>query len=100
MNTSDTDLAFAAAGGDAMLLHALESGASDFLVTQDKGLHKRAQKRSPDLARRVLFIGDATELLIQTYEPKEVPIRHVAEVEAHEINNKDPICFHSRGRNL
>lgn len=74
---------------DATLLHALENGASDFLVTQDKGLHERAQKRSPDLARRVLFIGDATELLIQTYEPKEVPIRHVAEVEAHEINRKD-----------
>lgn len=74
---------------DATLLHALENGASDFLVTQDKGLHERAQKRSPDLARRVLFIGDATELLIQTYEPKEVPIRHVAEVKAHEINHQD-----------
>ena len=74
---------------DATLLHALEIGASDFLVTQDKGLHERAQKRSPDLARRVLFVGDATDLLIQTYEPKEVPIRHVAEVEAHEINHKD-----------
>jgi ribosomal protein S18 acetylase RimI-like enzyme len=74
---------------DATLLHALESGASDFLVTQDKGLHERAQKRSPDLARRVLFVGDATELLIQTYEPKKVPIRHVAEVEAHEINHND-----------
>lgn len=74
---------------DATLLHALESGASDFLVTQDKGLHERAQKRSSDLARRVLFIGDAAELLIQTYEPKEVPIRHVAEVEAHEINHQD-----------
>lgn len=75
---------------DATLLHALENGASDFLVTQDKGLHGRAQKRSLDLARRVLFIGDATELLIQTYEPKKVPIRHVAEVEADEINHQEP----------
>lgn len=74
---------------DATLLHALELGAADFLVTQDKGLHQRAQNRSPDLARRVLFVGDAAELLIQTYEPKEVPIRHVAEVEAHEINSQD-----------
>ena len=71
---------------DATLLHALEKGVSDFLVTQDKGLHQRAQSRSPDLARRVLFITDATELLVQTYQPKEVPIRHVKEVEAHEIN--------------
>lgn len=74
---------------DATLLHALEGGAADFLVTQDKGLHQRAQNRSPDLARRVLFVSDATDLLIQTYEPKEVPIRHVGEVEAHEINSQD-----------
>lgn len=31
--------------------------------------------RSSDPARRVLFIRDATKLLIQTYEPKQVPIR-------------------------
>lgn len=74
---------------DATLLHSLEKGVVDFLVTQDKGLHQRAQNRSLDLARRVLFISDATDLLIQTYEPKEVPIRHVAEVEAHEINDDD-----------
>ncbi len=74
---------------DATLLHTLEKGAADFLVTQDKGLHQRARKRSPDLARRVLFISDATELLIQTYEPKEVPIRHVGEVKAHEIDSED-----------
>lgn len=75
---------------DATLLHALESDASDFLVTQDKGLHERAQARSADLARRVLFVADATELLIQTYEPKAVPIRHVAEVKAHEIDHRAP----------
>lgn len=74
---------------DATLLHALEQGAADFLVTQDKGLHQRAQNRSPDLARRVLFVNDATELLVQTYEPKQVPIRHVGQSEAHEIDSKD-----------
>ena len=75
---------------DATLLHALDSGAVDFLVTQDKGLHERAQKYSTELGRRVLFVGDATELLIQTYEPKAVPIRHIAEVKAHEIDHRDP----------
>lgn len=74
---------------DATLLHALENGAADFLVTQDKGLHERAQKHSPDLGRRVLFVADATDLLVQTYEPKKVPIRHVAEVKAHEIDYED-----------
>ncbi len=74
---------------DAMLLHALESGAADFLVTQDKGLHERAQRRSSDLGRHTLFVEDATDLLAQTYEPKEVPIRHVGEVKAHEIDHED-----------
>ena len=76
---------------DATLLHALESGVSDFLVTQDKGIHQRAQRRSDDLLRRVLFIGDAVELLTQTYEPKSVPIRHVAEIPAPEIDPGDCI---------
>ena len=76
---------------DATLLHTLESGASDFLVTQDKGLHERAQRRSFDLARRVLFVADAIDLLTQTYEPKAVPIRHVTEIKAHEIDSRD--CF-------
>lgn len=74
---------------DATLLYTLEQGAVDFLVTQDKGLHQRAQKRSPDLARRVLFVSDATELLVQTYEPLQVPIRHVGEAKAHEIDSRD-----------
>ena len=74
---------------DATLLHTLEKGVADFLVTEDKGLHQRAQNRSPDLARRVLFVSDATDLLVQTYEPKDVPIRHVGEVEAHEIDGDD-----------
>lgn len=74
---------------DATLLHAVRIGAADFLVTQDKGLHSRAQDHSADLGRRVLFVGDATQLLIQTYEPKQVPIRHVAEVSAHTIDIAD-----------
>lgn len=74
---------------DATLLHALKIDAVDFLVTQDKGLHDRAQRDSADLARRVLFVSDAAELLVQTYEPKEVPIRHVADVAAHTIDIAD-----------
>lgn len=74
---------------DAKLLHAILIGAADFLVTQDRALHERAQRHSAELGRRVLFVGDAAALLAQTYEPKEVPIRHVAEVEAHEIDHED-----------
>lgn len=74
---------------DATLLHALKIDAADFLVTQDRGLHERAQNHSADLAQRVLFVSDAVELLTQTYEPQQVPIRHVAEVAAHTIDHED-----------
>lgn len=74
---------------DATLLHAIMIGAADFLVTEDKDLHARAQSHSSDLGRRVLFIADATQLLVQIYEPKKVPIRHVAEVQAHTIDIMD-----------
>lgn len=74
---------------DATLLHSIRIGAADFLVTQDKGLHERALAHSTDLGRRVLFIADATQLLIQTYEPKQVPIQHVADVKANTINLAD-----------
>tara|TARA_R110002126_G_scaffold6399_2_gene33274 strand:+ start:1136 stop:2677 length:1542 start_codon:yes stop_codon:yes gene_type:complete len=74
---------------DTTILHALKIGACDFLVTEDKGLHTRAQKHSNDLGRRVLFVADALQLLVQTYEPKQVPIRNVAEVVAHTIDTHD-----------
>ena len=74
---------------DDTLLHALRIGASDFLVTQDQGLHDRAQKHSADLARRVLFVADAAQLLEVTYEPREVPILHVEDVSAHTISITD-----------
>ncbi|MBY3213481.1 GNAT family N-acetyltransferase [Rhizobium laguerreae] len=74
---------------DATLLHTLKSDAVDFLVSQDKGLHERALRHSAELGRRVLFVGDAADLLTQTYEPKQVPIRHVAEVDAHMIDHED-----------
>jgi GNAT superfamily N-acetyltransferase len=76
---------------DATLLHAVEIGAADFLVTQDRGLHDRARRRSTELARRVLFIPDAVQLLRTTYEPVEAPIRYVDEVSAHTIPIEDTI---------
>lgn len=70
---------------DATLLHALSIGVADFLVTEDAGLHSRARRYAPELARRVLFVADAGLLLRTTYEPIDVPIRFVEEVDANSI---------------
>jgi ribosomal protein S18 acetylase RimI-like enzyme len=76
---------------DATLLDALAIGVADFLVTEDGGLHDRARRHSPELERRVLFVADAVSLLRTTYEPIDVPIRFVEEVDANTIPSSDPI---------
>jgi predicted nucleic acid-binding protein len=76
---------------DATLLDALDRGAADFLVTEDRGLHDRARRVSPELGRRVLFVADAVQLLKTTYEPAETPVRYVEEVSANEIPLTDNI---------
>lgn len=70
---------------DATLLDAVERGAADFLVTEDRGLHERARRHSPELGRRVLFVADAVQLLRTTFEPVDTPVRYVEEVTANEI---------------
>jgi ribosomal protein S18 acetylase RimI-like enzyme len=76
---------------DATLLDALDRNAADFLVTEDRGLHERARRASPELGRRVLFVADAVQLLRTTYEPVEATVRHVEEVSANEIQLTDSI---------
>jgi rRNA-processing protein FCF1 len=76
---------------DATLLDALDRHAADFLVTEDRSLHDRARRVSPELGRRVLFVADAVQLLKTTYEPVEAPIRYVEEVSANEIQLSDHI---------
>lgn len=76
---------------DATLLHALSIDAVDFLVTEDRGLHDRARRHSTQLAERVLYVADAVALLRSTYEPVEVSLKFVEEVDAHEIPLTDKI---------
>ena len=76
---------------DATLLHALDIGASDFVVTEDTGLHRRARQHSPEISDRVLFVADAVQLLKTNFEPVETSIRYVSEVSAHSIALTDEI---------
>ncbi|MES0826584.1 hypothetical protein [Ruegeria sp. SCP11] len=76
---------------DATLLHALSLDIADFLVTEDRKLHERARKHAPELSDRLLFVADAASLLKSLYEPIDVPIRYIEEVEAHTIPPDDPI---------
>jgi ribosomal protein S18 acetylase RimI-like enzyme len=76
---------------DATLLHALDMGVVDFLVTEDQGLHERAERVSPTFGARVLYVADAVSLLQTTYEAIDVVFPAVVEVEAHTLPQDDPI---------
>lgn len=74
---------------DIRLLVALEARAVDFLVSQDAGLHRRAEKAG--LGDSVLTIEEALEWLKQTFTAKDVALPHVVERKAYELRLDDPI---------
>jgi GNAT superfamily N-acetyltransferase len=76
---------------DVALLHALEIGAVDFLVTQDLGISTRARRVSPSLANRVLNVPDAVVWLRAAFEPRQVRLPLVEELPAHAIRLDDEI---------
>ncbi|MBX9661015.1 MAG: hypothetical protein K2X00_20855 [Nitrospiraceae bacterium] len=76
---------------DATLLHALQIGVVDFLVTEDQALHARATRASASLGARLLYVADAVSLLRTTYEGIEVFLPAIREVDAHTIALEDPI---------
>lgn len=82
---------------DATLLHALDIGVADFLVTQDQGLHERAERVSAALGARVLYVADAVSLLRTTFEAIDVVLPAVVEVDAHTLAQDDPIFASLRG---
>ncbi|SEK03326.1 Acetyltransferase (GNAT) family protein [Sphingobium sp. AP50] len=81
---------------DATLLHALEIGVADFLVTEDQGLHERAERISSTFGARVLYVADAVSFLRTTYEAVAVVFPAVLEMEANTISQNDPIFLSLR----
>jgi hypothetical protein len=76
---------------DVALLHALDIGAVDFLVTQDQGIHSRARRSSPPLGDRVLTVPDALVWLRGAFEPLQVRLPLVEEMPAHAVAPNDEI---------
>ena len=74
---------------DVRLLVALDAKAVDFLVTQDIGLHRRADRAN--LGASVLTVEEALEWLKQTFIAKSVILPYVVERKAYEIRQDDDI---------
>jgi GNAT superfamily N-acetyltransferase len=76
---------------DVAMLHALDIGVVDFLVSQDQGIHGRARRCTPPLSDRVLTVADVVAWLRTTFEPKDVLLPLVEELPAHAIPLNDDI---------
>ena len=74
---------------DVRLLVALEAKAIDFLVTQDIGLHRRAERAG--LGASVLTVEEALQWLKQTFTAKSVALPYVVERKAYEIEQDHAI---------
>ena len=74
---------------DIRLLVALQVRAVDFIVSQDVGLRKRAERVG--LGPSVLTVEETLEWLKQTFTAKDVVLPHVVERKAYELKLTDPI---------
>ena len=74
---------------DVRLLAALDARAADFIVSQDIGLHRRAERAG--LGGNVFTVEEALEWLKQSFIAKSVVLPYVIERKAYELNQTDSI---------
>ena len=74
---------------DVRLLVALDAKAIDFLITQDIGVHRRAERAG--LGASVLTVEEALQWLKQTFSEKSVSLPYVVERKAYEIKQDHAI---------
>ncbi|MFH2045140.1 MAG: EVE domain-containing protein [Pseudomonadota bacterium] len=74
---------------DNCLLASVKGDAVDFLVTEDKGIHRKARRSGID--SRVLFLQEAITLLLDLFDKSPPPPPSVKKVYVYELNANDPI---------
>ena len=74
---------------DVRLLVALDAKAIEFLITQDIGVHRRAERAG--LGASVLTVEEALQWLKQTFSEKSVSLPYVVERKAYEIKQDHAI---------
>ena len=74
---------------DNCFLASLKGDAVDYLVTEDKGIHKKAKK--VDLQSRVLYLKDAISLLQDFFDETPPPPPSVETKKVYTLDERDPI---------
>lgn len=74
---------------DVQMLDTLELGIVDFLISEDTGIHTRAERAG--IRGRVFTVREALAFLQRTFEPREFKLPFVETRKAHEVPLSDPI---------
>jgi ribosomal protein S18 acetylase RimI-like enzyme len=74
---------------DVQMLDTLDLGIVDFLVTEDRGILRRATNAG--LRGRVFTVLDALGWIQRTFEPKEFRLRYIVSRKVHQIDGNDAI---------
>ena len=74
---------------DVQMLDTLDLGIVDFLVTEDRGILRRATNAG--LRGRVFTVQDALGWIQRTFEPKEFRLRYIVSRKVHQIDGNDAI---------
>lgn len=74
---------------DNSLIAALHANAVDFLVTEDNGIRKKANKL--EFGERILNVAEAITFLKRLFDQTPAPPPEVLSVKAHSLDERDPI---------
>jgi len=72
---------------DNLILYALFRDAVDLLITEDRGMHKKAVRLG--LTDRIYYIQQANELLRKLHTKERVALPSIRDVPTHTLNIKD-----------
>ena len=74
---------------DDNLLAAVFGNAVNYLVTEDRAIHRKAARAG--IARRVLLLSEATAILEALFDPAPQPPPTVDSIPAYSLDDRDPI---------
>ena len=73
---------------DCQLLFAISRNCATYLITEDRGIHKRAE--NTDLDDRILYVGDAIDLIIRQFESENIQLPNINHQHLYNLNLQDP----------
>jgi len=74
---------------DVTMLDTLDLGVVDFLITEDIGVLRRAERAG--LRERVFTVQETLAWIQRTFEPKEFRLRYIIARKAHQVSTEDPL---------